>query len=67
MTSFFPTFGVLLYTFTVAGNDILIFVSYTAMMLISFIIIGNIIFGPSHLELSTFVNASFFCFEFLSG
>lgn len=47
MTSFFPTFGVLLYTFDVAGKDIMIFVSYTAMMLISFIIISNIVFGPS--------------------
>lgn len=37
------------------------------MMLISFIIIGNIVFGPKHLELSSFINAAFFCFEFLSG
>ena len=46
MASFFPSFGVLIYTFSVAGKDILIFISVTCLMLVSFIIIGNIIFGP---------------------
>ncbi|CAD8094996.1 unnamed protein product [Paramecium sonneborni] len=67
MSSFFPTFGVLMYTFIVAGKDMIIFISYTAMVLVSFIMISNIIFGPLNDEIATLGNAAYLCFEFFCG
>ncbi|CAD8082619.1 unnamed protein product [Paramecium primaurelia] len=67
MSSFFPTFGVLMYTFIVAGKDMIIFISFTAMALISFIMISNIIFGPLNDEIATLGNAAYVCFEFFCG